>query len=112
MTFGSSAKTSDFLVDTLRAWWQGLSVKEQRTIARVPLKMANGPESSGVRTQFLPRRVQLVDTIGKPLQLLSYPPSHSKDNPLERWWGILALQWKGMQLRTVETMVEWAHSRT
>ena len=25
VTFGSSAKTSDFIVDTLAAWWQGLS---------------------------------------------------------------------------------------
>jgi Rhodopirellula transposase DDE domain len=53
VTFGSSAKTSDFLVDSLTAWWQGLSAKEQRTIEQVQLKMDNGPESSGVRTQFL-----------------------------------------------------------
>jgi len=74
VTFGSSAKPSDFLVDTLTAWWQGLSVQEQRATKRVQLKMDNGPESSGVRTQFLHRMVQLVDTIGKPIQLLYYPP--------------------------------------
>ena len=86
---GSSAKTSDFLVDTLTAWWQGLRVKEQSAIDRVQLKMDNGPESSGRRTQFLHRMVQLVDTIGKPFQLLYYPPYHSKYNPIERCWGIL-----------------------
>ena len=77
-TFGSSAKTSDFLVDTLTAWWQGLTVQEQHSIERGQLKMDNGPESSGVRTQFLHRLVHLVDTLGKPLQLLDYPPYHSK----------------------------------
>ena len=112
VTFGSSAKTSDFLVDTLTAWWQGLSVQEQRATERVQLKMDNGPESSGVRTQFLHRMVQLVDTIGKPIQLLYYPPYHSKYNPIERCWGILELHWNGTQLRTVNTMLEWAQSMT
>jgi hypothetical protein len=112
VTFGSSAKTSDFLVDTLTAWWHGLGAKEQRTIERVQLKMDNGPESSGVRTQFLHRMVQLVDTIGKPFQLLYYPPYHSKYNPIERCWGILELQWNGTQLLNVNTMLEWAKRMT
>ena len=112
VTFGSSAKTSDFLVDTLTAWWQSLSVKEQRAIDRVQLKMDNGPESSGVRTQFLHRMVQLVDTIGKPFQLLYYPPYHSKYNPIERCWGILELHWNGTQLHDVKTMLAWAQSMT
>jgi hypothetical protein len=112
VTFGSSAKTSDFMVDTLTAWWQSLSTQEQRAIERVQLKMDNGPESSGVRTQFLHRMVQLVDTIGTPIQLLYYPPYHSKYNPIERCWGILELHWNGSQLRDVHTMLEWAKSMT
>ena len=74
--------------------------------------MDNGPESSGVRTQFLYRMVQLVDTIGKPIQLLYYPPYHSKYNPIERGLGILELHWTGTQLRNVETMLEWAKRMT
>jgi Rhodopirellula transposase DDE domain len=109
---GSSAKTSDFLVATLTAWWQGLSVKGHRAIDRVQLKMDNGPESSGVRTQFLYRMGQLVDTIGKPSQLLYYPPYHSKYNPIERCWGILELHWNGTQLYDVKTMLAWAQSMT
>ena len=112
VTFGSAAKTSDCIVDTLTAWWQGLPAQEHRAIARVQLKMDNGPESSGVRTQFRHRMVQLVDTIGKPIQLLYYPPYHSKYNPIERCWGILELHWNGTQLRTVDTMWEWAQSMT
>jgi Rhodopirellula transposase DDE domain len=73
VTFGSSAQTSAFLVATLLAGWQRLPVQEQRAIERVQLKMDHGPESSGGRTPFLHRMVQLVDTIGKPLQLLYYP---------------------------------------
>jgi hypothetical protein len=109
---GSSAKTSDFLVATLTAWWQGLTVQEQYSIERVQLKMDTGPESSGVRTQFLHRLVHLVATLGKPIPLLYYPPYHSKDNPIERCWGILELQWNGTQLRAAETRLEWAQRMT
>jgi hypothetical protein len=112
VTFGSSAKTSDFIVDTLTAWWQGLSLQEQGAIEQLQLKMDNGPESSGVRTQFLQRMVHLVDTIGTPIQLLYYPPYHSKYNPIERCWGILELHWNGTQLRDAETMLEWAKRMT
>ena len=112
VTFGSSAKTSDFMVDTLAAWWQTLRAQEQGAIERVQLKMDNGPESSGMRTQFLSRMVQLVDTIGKPIHLLYYPPYHSKYNPIERCWGILELHWNGTQLRDADMMLEWAKSMT
>lgn len=108
VTFGSSFKTSDFIVDTWTAWGQGLSATEQGTSERVQIKMDNGAESSGVRTQFLHRLVQFVDTSGKPVHLLYYPPYPSKYNPIERWWGMMALHWNGAQLIDVETMLEWA----
>ena len=110
--FGSSAKTSDFIVDTLTAWWQGLLAQEQHAIERVQLKMDNGPESSGVRTQFLHRMGQLVDTIGKPIQLLYYPPYHSKYNPIERCWWMLELHGNGTQLRDADTRLEGAKRMT
>ena len=112
VTFGSSFKTSDCIVDTLAAWWQGLSATEQGEIDRVQITMDNGSESSGVRTQFLHRMVQCADTIGKPLQLLYSPPSHSKDNPIERCWGMMEWHWNGAQLIDVETMLEWAKRMT
>jgi transposase len=112
ITFGSSYKTSDFIVDALEAWWAALDAREQVAMARLQLKMDNGPESSGRRTQFLQRMVALCDAIGKPIQLLYYPPYHSKYNPIERCWGILELHWNGTKLVDVETMVEWAKSMT
>ena len=112
VTFGSSSKTSDFIVDTLAAWWQGLTAAEQGVIDQVQIKMDNGSESSGVRTQFLHRMVQFVDQIGKPIQLLYFPPYHSKYNPIERCWGILEQHWNGTQLINVDTMLAWAQSMT
>jgi hypothetical protein len=110
--FGSSYKTSDFIVDTLEAWWAALDANEQVAMARLQIKMDNGPESSGKRTQFLQRMVGFCDAIGKPIQLLYYPPYHSKYNPIERCWGILEVHWNGTKLVAVETMLAWAKSMT
>jgi Rhodopirellula transposase DDE domain len=112
IVFGSSYKTSDFLVDTLAARWHRLEAQEKADISTLQIKMDNGPESNGKRTQFLYRMVQLADAIGKPIQLLYYPPYHSKYNPIERCWGILELHWNGTKLIDAETMLEWAKSMT
>jgi Rhodopirellula transposase DDE domain len=112
ITFGSSYKTSDFIVDALAAWWAALDETEQVAMARLQIKMDNGPESSGRRTQLLQRMVTFCAAIGKPIQLLYYPPYHSKYNPIERCWGILQLHWNGTKLVDVETMLAWAKSMT
>lgn len=112
LTFGSSAKTSDFIVDGLQAWWRTLSLADQEKTARIQIKIDNGPESSGVRTQFLKRMTELSNQIGKTLHLLYYPPYHSKYNPIERCWGILEQHWNGAQLVDTQTMLAWARSMT
>jgi hypothetical protein len=110
--FGSSYKTSDFIVDALEARWDALDAPEKAAVELLQIKMDNGSESNGVRTQFLHRMVQFADHIAKPIQLLYYPPYHSKYNPIERCWGILELHWNGTKLIDVETMLEWAKSMT
>ena len=110
--FGSSAQTSDFIVDALEAWWAVWDDAEQGAMTRLQIKMDNGPESSGIRTQFLHRMVQFADHIGKPIHLLYSPPYHSQYHPMERCWGMLALHWNGTKLVDVETMLAWAKSMT
>jgi Rhodopirellula transposase DDE domain len=112
ITFGSSYKTSDFIVEVIEAKWDTMDEQAKATTRLMQLKMDNGPESSGRRTQFLHRMVQLADSINKPIQLLYYPPYHSKYNPIERCWGILELQWNGTKLIDAETMLEWAKQMT
>jgi hypothetical protein len=89
LSFGSSAKTSDFIIDSLYAWWERQAPEERARVTHLQIKADNGPESNGRRTQFLKRMVQFADHIGKSIRLLYYPPYHSKYNPVERCWGIL-----------------------
>jgi hypothetical protein len=110
LNFGCSAKTSDFIIDTLRGWWRHQPLAEQQRIEKIQLKIDNGPESSGMRTWFLQGIVAFADEIGKAIQLVYFPPYHSKYNPIERCWGILELHWNGTLLKNVDIMVQWAKS--
>jgi hypothetical protein len=98
LNFGSFYKTRDFIVDTLSAWWASLDPFAQAATAQIQIKVDNGPESSGVRTQFLNRAVQFAEQIGKPIQWLYFPPYHSQYHPIERCWGILEQHWNGTKL--------------
>jgi hypothetical protein len=97
ISFGSSYKTSDFIVDTVQQWWDTLNPSAQQETQKIQIKVDNGPESRGVRTQFLNRIVALAAEIGKTIHLIYYPPYHSKYNPIERCWGILEQHWNGTQ---------------
>ena len=112
ITFGRSYKTRDFIVDTIAAKWEAMAEQERAETSLIQINMDNGPESSGRRTQFLSRMVQLADLINKPIQRLYSPPYHSKDHPIERCWGLLELQWNGTKLIEAETMLGWAKQMT
>ena len=108
LNFGSSYKTSDFIVDSLSLWWETIPQSEKQQVELIQIKVDNGPENSGVRTQFLNRIVDFVEKQGKSIQLLYFPPYHSKYNPIERCWGILEQHWNGTLFHNVETMLSWA----
>ena len=74
LTFGSSFKTSDFIVESLEDGWKDLPEEGRAQLTQIHLKVDNGPESRGVRTQFLKRRVDFADQTGKIIHLLDYPP--------------------------------------
>ena len=112
ISFGSSYKTSDFIADTLTEWWNDLDIFEQNSTDLIQIKVDNGTESSGVRTQFLSRMASFAGKTGKYLQLLYYPPYHSKCCPIERCWGIPEKHWNGTKLTDAKTMLKWAGSMT
>ena len=110
MNFGSSFKTSDFIIDSLKLWWDQLGEQYKSIHNEIQIKMDNGSESGGKRTQFLLRILEFADYTGMKIQLLYYPPYHSKYNPIERCWGILELHWNGAFLTKTDTMLKWART--
>ena len=110
--FGSSYKTSDFIVDGLYRWWENQDYEFRSSVKKIQIKVDNGPESSGTRTQFLSRIIEFSDYTNTEIQLLYYPPYHSKYNPIERCWGVLEKHWNGAKLINYESMIQWAESMT
>ena len=53
------------------------------------------------RTAFLKGLVDLSNKYQKVIELIYYPPYHSKYNPVERLWARLEKTWSGMML-TIE----------
>src|SRR5206468_12983045 len=93
----TSRVTSDCLVDRLAQWWA--AVRERFAhVTTLVLNLDNGPENHSHRTQFMHRLVQFAADAGLTVRLASYPSYHSKDNPVERCWGILEQHWNGTLL--------------
>jgi hypothetical protein len=105
--FGTSHKTSDFIVDGLWLWWEE-SKQELCDLKQLVINVDNGPECSGRRTQFLLRLTEFADMTGLCIRIIYYPPYHSKYNGIERYWAGLEKSWNGYLLDTVETVIKRA----
>lgn len=110
LLFGSY-ETSDAWVDALRMWWRQVR-RGHRQIKRLVIYLDNGPKNSGRRTQFLKRMVQFADWSGLEIQLVYYPPYHSKYNPIERCWSALERKWNGELLNCLEVVLQCARRMT
>jgi len=105
--FGTSYKTSDFIIDGLFLWWEERK-HELCGLKQIVINVDNGPECSGRRTQFLFRLTKFADMTGLCVRIIYYPPYHSKYNSIERYWAGLEKSWNGYLLDTVETVLKRA----
>ena len=64
--------------------------------AKIDILLDNGPDNSGVRTAFLVGLIKIVNKYKKTIELIYYPPYHSKYNPIERIWARVENYWNGM----------------
>lgn len=106
-----SKVTSDFIVDRLEPWWEGVRLRFL-SVKTLVINLDNGPENHSRRSQFLKRVVGFARKYGLVIQLAYYPPYHSKSNPIERCWGILEMHWNGSLLDSVEAVLGFARSMT
>ena len=105
--FGTSYKTSDFIVDGLHLWWEERK-QELCGLKQLVINTDNGPECSGRRTQFLLRLTEFADKTGLSIRIIYYPPYHSKYNSIERYWAGLEKSWNGYLLDTLDTVMRRA----
>ncbi len=111
LVFGQSKETSDFLADAIELWWNE-RMPEHSGVDCIQIELDNGPESSSSRTQFMRRLVEFSDRHQVRVNLVYFPPYHSKYNPIERVWGILERHWNGTLLTTIENALRWSATFT
>jgi hypothetical protein len=109
--FTPAKVTSDFMVDALDEWWQR-NRSRFAGVRQLVLDLDNGPENHSRRTQFLYRVVQFSQKHQLAVQLVYYPPYHSKYNPIERCWGVLEGYWRGEILDSEAAVLGYARSMT
>ncbi len=108
--FTESNITSDFMVDCLEKLWPEIKIKyDPHTLV---INLDNGPENSSSRTQFMKRMVEFAQKNEIDVDLVYYPPYHSKYNPIERVWGVLENHWNGELLSSVEKVLGLARTMT
>lgn len=105
--FGTSFKTSDFVVDGLLLWWEERK-QELFWVKHLVINADNGPECNGHRSQFLLRMTEFADSTGLCIRIIYYPPYHSKYNSIERYWAGLEKSWNGYLLENVDTVLNRA----
>jgi hypothetical protein len=106
VVYGNSLETSDFIVDGLSYWWR-YNERRYPNITMLQIDLDNGPELESHRTQFIKRIVDWSDAIQLPIELVYYPPYHSKYNPVEHCWGVLESHWSGALLTNINAVREW-----
>ena len=102
-----SAETSDFIVDCLEQWWRRYQPRYP-DIKTLAIDLDGGSATRSNRTQFIKRMVMFSRQSGLAIQLIYYPPYHSKYNPIERCWAALEQFWNGAILDSLETTLQWA----
>jgi len=109
--FTSSKVTSDFIVDRLDQWWQANRPRYPK-VRKLLLDLDNGPENHSRRSQFIYRLVLWAQATQLTIELVYYPPYHSKYNPIERCWGVLEVYWNGELLLSEEAVLGFAGNMT
>lgn len=107
----TSKMTSDFIVDSLEAFWQEVRARFPK-VTTLLINADNGPETHSRRTQLMYRLAVFADQQQLTLHLAYYPPYHSKYNPIERVWGGLEQHWNGSLLDSLDTVMAFARTFT
>lgn len=99
---GSS--TANFKVDCIEKYL--LNKKDKYSINRLIIFLDNGPENSSKRTLWIKSLIALAKKYNISIELVYYPPYHSKYNPIERYWARLQVSWSGLIINTIDKLIE------
>ena len=96
--------TAEFKVDVIEEY---LLYKMKKTkIKTLIIFLDNGPENSGKRKLWLKKLVELSIKYNIKIELVYYPPYHSKYNKIERVWARLQMSWSGIVIDNLPLLIK------
>lgn len=110
---GTSSDTAEFAANVLDSWMENcLPVYYEG--ARELIVFADGGGSNGSRNRMWKIKLQeLADKHGVDITVCHFPPGKSKYNYVEhRLFSQISMNWSGVPLRNIETMVNYISSTT
>ena len=106
----TSKPTSLDLVDCIEEFYVEQYLNSD--INKLMIFLDNGPDNSEVRTIFLSGLINIAKKYNIKVELIYYPPYHSKYNPIERLWARLEMIWNGFLLETVDIYLNFMKNLT
>jgi len=106
VSVGISNDTSEFAVNTVRAWWYNMGESLYKNSEKIFITADSGG-SNGYRVRLWKTELQkLADEISKEIHVSHFPPGTSKWNKIEhRMFSYISQNWRGRPLISRETVV-------
>jgi Rhodopirellula transposase DDE domain len=113
MSVGVTNDTSQFAVNSIRAWWTHLG-RARYPNANCLTITADGGGSNSSRTRLWKTELQkLADELGLSIRVCHFPPGTSKWNKIEhRMFSFVSLNWRGRPLESLEVIIDLIGSTT
>lgn len=106
----TSKPTSVDLVDCIEEFY--IEQYLNSNINKLSILLDNGPDNSGIRRIWLDRLSKISSKYNIEIELIYYPPYHSKYNPVERLWARLENIWNGFLLESMEICLNFMNNLT
>jgi hypothetical protein len=106
VTVGIDRDTSQFAVNSIRAWWQHLGHRRYPDVKTLTITADCGGSNSN-RTRLWKAELQkLANETGLAVTVCHFPPGTSKWNTIEhRLFSFVATNWRGKPLESLEVII-------
>jgi len=113
VSIGLSAETAEFVVASIRAWWQHLGRERFPNARRLTITADCGGGNSPRVHLWKVCLQHLADETGLELELCHFPPGTSKWNKVEhRLFSFISLNWRGRPLTSYQVILDLIASTT
>lgn len=97
--------TAEYKVDCIEHRLKA-ELEDNPNIKKLMLFLDNGPENSSSRSLWIYNLVELAKKYNITIELVYYPPYHSKYNKIEHYWGVLQRKWSKELIKSDQKLIE------